>query len=94
MVGMPPDGPEKAHLPHAAPPTNHGHTLAAWVTVALVIVGAAGASGGVLAGRAWLFWGGLGVVVVAIVVGLTLKAFGFGQPGPSGPARGAERSGS
>jgi hypothetical protein len=78
-------GTERAHLPSAAPPTNHGHTTAAWVTVSLVIVGAVVASVAVLTALPWLFWVGIGVVVVAVVVGLVLKVLGLGQPG--GPRR-------
>ena len=89
MVGKPLPGSQRAHLPRSAPPTNHGHTLAAWVTVALVIAGAVLSATGVLASRTWLFWAGLGVVVVGVVVGLALKAVGFGQPTPPDRALGA-----
>ena len=85
---------EKAYLPEAAPPTNHGHTLAAWVTVSVVMVGAVVASSGVLGSRRWLFWVGIGVIVVGAVVGRVLKALGFGQPEQSGPPRGGADSGS
>jgi len=94
MAGKPLDNSERAHLPEAAPPTNHGHTLAAWVTVTVVIVGAVVAAAGLLAGRMWLFWVGLGLVVLAAVIGRVLKALGFGQPEPSGPVRGSSESGS
>lgn len=94
MADKPLDKSEKAYLPEAAPPTNHGHTLAAWVTVTMVMVGAVVAAVGLLASRMWLFWIGLGVIVVAALVGRVLKAFGFGQPEPSGPARSTSGSGS
>lgn len=94
MAGKPLDNSERAHLPEAAPPTNHGHTLAAWVTVAMVMVGAALSAAGLLAQLMWLFWLGLGVIVAGAVVGRVLKAFGLGQPEPSGPARGSSASGS
>jgi hypothetical protein len=61
--------------------------MAAWITVSLVIVGAVVASVAVLAALPWLFWVGIGVVVVAVVVGLVLKVLGLGQPG--GPRRGS-----
>ena len=93
MADKPLDRSEKAYLPEVAPPTNHGHTLAAWVTVTMVMVGAVVAAAGLLASRMWLFWVGLGVIVAAALVGRVLRAFGFGQPEPSGPARGADESG-
>ena len=74
---------ERSHLPVAAPPTNHGHTLAAWVTVVVVLVGAVISSVAVVAALPWLFWTGLGVVLVGVVVGRVLKTLGFGQPGRS-----------
>lgn len=80
-------GAEKVHLPSAAPPTNHGHTPAAWVTVTLVLVGAVVAAVAVLAALPWLFWVGIGVIAVAVAVGLVLKMLGLGQPG--GPRRGS-----
>lgn len=99
MVGKPLDDSglpvsEGARLPEAAPPTNHGHTVAAWVTVTLVMVGAVVGAAGVLASQMWLLWLGLGLMVVAAVVGRLLKVLGFGQPDPSGPVRGSADSGS
>lgn len=73
---------ETAHLPLASPPRNHGNTTAAWVTVVLVVAGALVSSLAVMAGWAWLFWVGLGVVAVGLVVGRILATLGFGQPRP------------
>lgn len=92
MTSEPLDRSEHVRLPTSAPPTNHGHTVAAWVTVSLVVVGAVVASAGVLSGHMALFWVGLGVAVVALVVGRILKALGFGQPEPSGPSSSKEES--
>lgn len=72
---------ELAHLPVASPPRNHGNTTAAWVTVGFVLLGSVIASAAVVAARPWLFWAGLGVVAVGVVVGRVLKMLGFGQPG-------------
>lgn len=72
---------ERSHLPVAAPPTNHGNTTAAWVTVCVVLLGAVVSSVAVVAALPWLFWVGLGVVVVGVVLGRVLKTLGFGQPG-------------
>ncbi|HEY3437065.1 MAG TPA: HGxxPAAW family protein [Actinotalea sp.] len=72
---------ERAYLPVAAPPANHGNTVASWVTVCGVLLGAIVSAVAVVAARPWLFFTGLGVVVVALIVGRVLKMLGFGQPG-------------
>jgi len=83
---------EIAHLPPAIPPTNHGHTVAAWVTMLGILLGTVVAAIGVLIAAPWLFWVGIGVVVAANVAGLVLRNMGFGQakPGvePRRPAKG------
>lgn len=84
---------EHAHLPPTAPPRNHGHTVAAWVTVSVVIAGAAIAAIGLLTALPWLFWTGLGVAVLGVVIGGILRKVGFGQPEPSGPVRGESGTG-
>ena len=73
---------ELSHLPAASPPRNHGRTTAAWATVAVTVVGAAVSSIGVIASRPWVFWAGLGVILVGVVTGRVLKMLGFGQPAP------------
>jgi len=85
---------ELAHLPKAAPPTNHGRTVAAWVTVSVVVLGALVSSAGVVVALPWLFWAGLGLVVIGVVLGRVLKMLGFGQPSPSGQPGGSAASGS
>lgn len=75
-----PDQPEVAHLPVASPPANHGRTTAAWATVTIVVLGSLISSVAVAASLAWLFWVGLGVVVVGLVVGKVLRMLGLGQP--------------
>ena len=76
------DAAEIAYLPEEAPPTNHGHTVAAWVTMIGITVGALVAAFGVVTAEAWLFWVGMAVILVANVVGLVLRNLGFGQPKP------------
>lgn len=70
---------EVAYLPPAVPPTNHGHTVAAWVTMIGIMIGALVAAVGVGVAAVWLFWVGMAVVVVANVLGLVLRNMGFGQ---------------
>lgn len=91
MADQPQGSAERARPPVAAPPANHGHTTAAWVTVSLVVVGALVAAAAVVAAQGWLFWLGIGVVVVGVVVGLVLRALGLGQPDI--PSRAGARSG-
>ena len=94
MADPPLDRSETARLPHEAPPTNHGRTIAAWVTVVVVLVGASVAAAAVVVALPWLFWVGLGLIVIGVVLGRVLRMLGFGQPAPSGPARGSATSGS
>jgi hypothetical protein len=72
---------EDAYLPLAVPPTNHGHTVAAWTAMIGVMLGAAISSIGCLPGVPFLlFWVGLVVAVASCVVGLVLRNMGYGQP--------------
>ena len=74
-------GVETLRLPPTAPPTNHGHTTAAWTTTVVVLVGAVVAALGLIVSLVWLFWVGMGVALGGIVVGLVLRAAGYGQGG-------------
>jgi hypothetical protein len=72
---------ETAYLPPKAPPTNHGHTTAAWTTTVLVIVGfLVGALGMVLA-IDLVFWVGVAVTVLGVLLGKILQVMGHGQGG-------------
>ncbi|MFI2705300.1 HGxxPAAW family protein [Cellulosimicrobium composti] len=70
---------EIAYLPPAAPPTNHGHTVAAWFTMIGIMLGAVVAAVGVVIAAVWLFWVGMGVVALALVGGVVLRNMGYGQ---------------
>ncbi|MCB7137366.1 HGxxPAAW family protein [Cellulosimicrobium marinum] len=70
---------EIAYLPPAAPPTNHGHTVAAWTTMIGIILGTLVAAVGVVIAAVWLFWVGMGVVAASLVVGVVLRNMGYGQ---------------
>ncbi|GIG28868.1 HGxxPAAW family protein [Cellulomonas marina] len=78
---------EAVHLPPVAPATNHGSTVAAWTTVYGILAGAVLASLGVMFALVWLFWVGMGVVVVALLVGFALRRAGFGQGGEKTKAK-------
>jgi hypothetical protein len=85
---------ERMRVPRTAPSLNHGRTTAAWITIAVVLVGAAAATVAVVL-TAWvLFWIGVALIVTAVAVGLVLRGLGFGQPRPAGPSRGSPESGS
>jgi len=78
---------EVMHLPPSAPPRNHGRTLAAWTTTAVVLAGAVLAAVGVVVSLPVLAWVGAGVDVRGLVVGATMAAMGYGQPGARDAAR-------
>ncbi|QTE30786.1 HGxxPAAW family protein [Pengzhenrongella sicca] len=78
---------EIASLPPSAPWANHGRTIAAWTTVTVVLVGGTIAAVAVLLAMTWLFWAGLVVVVVGIVIGKILQMAGYGQGGANTLAR-------
>lgn len=76
--------PEIAYLPPGVPPTNHGHTVAAWVTMTGITLGALiSAFGLVLAASSpsgtVMFVVGLVVVGASLIVGLVLRNLGMGQ---------------
>jgi len=73
-------GAERVHLPVSSPPTNHGNTTAAWVTVMLVVLGALVASLAMVFAAVPLVWVGAGVIVLGLVAGRVLKMLGLGQP--------------
>lgn len=72
---------ETLRLPPTAPPTNHGHTTAAWTTTVVVLVGSVAAALGLIFALTWLFWTGMGVALAGVVVGMVLRAAGYGQGG-------------
>ncbi|WP_402465883.1 HGxxPAAW family protein [Isoptericola aurantiacus] len=72
---------EDSYLPLAVPPTNHGHTVAAWTAMIGVMVGALVSAIGCMPGVPFaVFWAGLVVAAAALVVGLVMRNMGYGQP--------------
>ena len=69
-----------AQLPPSSPPGNHGRTRAAWATASIVLGGALVAAVGVAFATPWVFWVGLGIVIVGVVVGKVMQVLGLGQP--------------
>lgn len=68
-----------ASVPPSGPPPNEGRTIAAWTTVAIIVVGGIVAGVGVALATPWLAWAGGGVIVVGLVVGGILRSMGYGQ---------------
>ncbi|MCC2313150.1 HGxxPAAW family protein [Cellulomonas xiejunii] len=84
---------ETMHLPPTTPPTNHGRTVAAWTTTWGVVLGGLVAALGVAFTLVWLFWVGMGVIVLALVLGKVLQLLGHGQGGAATLARAQRRGG-
>lgn len=78
---------ETVHLPPATPPVNHGKTVAGWTTTYGVLAGGVVMSVAVLLALVWLFWVGLGIALVALVLGKVLQGLGYGQGGSHTQAR-------
>lgn len=58
---------------------NHGHSVAAWSLVSIVLLGALVAAIAVAIAIPWLFFVGIAIAVVGCIVGKVLQAMGFGQ---------------
>lgn len=70
---------ETAYLPPHAPPTNHGHTTAAWTTTLVVFLGVLVVAGAMMASEVLIAWIGAAIVVVGVIAGKVLQMLGFGQ---------------
>ncbi|MCK9793731.1 hypothetical protein M1843_08245 [Isoptericola sp. 4D.3] len=74
---------EVAYLPPAVPPTNHGHTTAAWTAMIGIMLGVAVGAVGMLPDvPGALVWIGAVIVVGALVLAAVLRSMGFGQAKP------------
>jgi hypothetical protein len=58
---------------------NHGKTPAAWTAVTIMFVGFCIAGIAFVVPQHWLFWVGIGVVVLGAVVGKVMSMMGMGQ---------------
>ena len=70
---------EPHNLPDPAS-ANGGRTLAGWVTNGLIVRGALVTAIGFMIPHFAVVWVGVGIIVVALAVGATLRALGYGQP--------------
>lgn len=72
---------ETAYLPPRAAPHNHGSTTAAWFTTFATITGFLVAAVGMVLAISWLFWAGVVITVLGLVIGKVLQVLGHGQGG-------------
>ncbi|HLS03505.1 MAG TPA: HGxxPAAW family protein [Actinomycetales bacterium] len=66
-------------LPPRLPDPQQGHSIAAWTTVLIVLLGAIFGAVGLVFSLHWLAWTGLGVAIFGVIIGKVLQAMGFGQ---------------
>ncbi|MFM9135169.1 MAG: HGxxPAAW family protein [bacterium] len=62
---------------------NHGQTPAAWTTVIIIMLAFVVGTLGVMLGNWVMFWVGVGMVVLAVVIGKVMQSMGLGAPGTS-----------
>jgi hypothetical protein len=60
--------------------SSHGHTPAAWTGVIISFIGFCIGGVFMVAADVAGFWVGIGVILLGLVVGLSMKAAGFGMP--------------
>ncbi len=58
---------------------DHGSTPAAWTAVTIIMIAFLVGGIGVVAAVPWLFWAGVALVVVGIVVGKVMQMMGLGS---------------
>jgi hypothetical protein len=65
---------------------SHGHTPAAWTCVTVIFLGSCVSGAAVIAALPWLFFVGLGVIVIGVIVGKVMQMMGLGAlpPTPNG----------
>jgi hypothetical protein len=72
---------------------DHGHSVAAWTAVAIILIGTAVGSGAVVIANPVLFWVGIGICVVGAVVGKVLGMAGYGAKDVPAPRQTEQESG-
>jgi len=58
---------------------DHGSTPAAWTAVTIIMIAFLVGGIGVVAAVPWLFWAGVALVVVGIIVGKVMQMMGLGS---------------
>jgi multisubunit Na+/H+ antiporter MnhG subunit len=64
---------------------DHGHSVAAWTGVGIILVGSALASLGVAVSSHVLFWVGIAICIIGAVAGKVLSLAGYGAKATDGP---------
>jgi len=58
---------------------DHGSTPAAWTAVTIIMIAFLVGGIGVVAALPWLFWAGVALVVVGLIVGKVMQMMGLGS---------------
>lgn len=58
---------------------SHGRTPAAWTSVAIMLLGSVVAAVAVVIAEPWLFFVGLGVIALGVIVGKVMSMMGLGN---------------
>jgi len=64
-----------------AEPVGHGNSPAAWTCVLIMLVGSIVAAVGFIMPSVPVFWGGVVVIVIGLIVGWIMKKAGYGVDG-------------
>lgn len=62
---------------------NHGSTPAAWAAVTIIMVAFVVGALGVGFAMEWLFWVGVAMIVLGLIVGKVMQMMGMGAKQPS-----------
>jgi hypothetical protein len=63
---------------HDAHEVGHGNSVAAWTAVVVIALGSLVSAAGVSVSTPWLFWAGVVVMALGVVVGKVMAMMGFG----------------
>jgi multisubunit Na+/H+ antiporter MnhG subunit len=72
---------------------DHGHSVAAWTGVVIILVGSAVASWGVAVASATIFWIGIAVCILGAIAGKLLGMAGYGAKDVAEPEETEKTSG-
>ncbi|MFZ0325460.1 MAG: HGxxPAAW family protein [Actinomycetes bacterium] len=67
-------------MAHEAKHYHHGNTPAAWTAVTIIMIAFLVGTLGAVIPSATVFWTGVALVLVGIVVGYVMSLMGYGQP--------------
>jgi hypothetical protein len=73
------DGTARRNQNDHGPHDDHGHSVAAWTLVSVALGGALVSSFAMVFNMPWLFWVGVGIIVVGVVIGKVLQSMGYGK---------------